>query len=130
MITTARPYTVPAVGHIDDGRPVVWAGWVYAACTRQRAQCTQCRYRGPHWVAYGQVQPTPGEQWTTATDGVRGPARPTLCLVAYQCPGCDHRRVIDLAGGGWNDITPEPSVAEQLTLFGDIPQQRKKGSTR
>ncbi len=104
-----------------DGRSVVWSPWTEAPCIRRRTACQVRHNRGWNWVAWGRVNPAPGEQFTDVRPCARGvrevavPAWPIIRLVAYDCPACGHRTTIDLAGGGWRELAP--AGAEQLELF-------------
>lgn len=120
-----RPRNAPSVLRID-GRSIVWSPWVVADCIRRRTECPACHHHGQHWVAWGRVDPAPGEQFTEPRASRRGvrevtvPAWPIIRTVAYHCPACGHRTTYDMAGGGWLELTA--AGAEQLELF---PSPRK-----
>lgn len=120
-LTGPTPATLPAVDTID-GRAVAWRAWVPAR--RAVPACGHCRHNGPMWITWGQVDPADGDEIVDPATGRPSRAWPTLRLVAHHCPTCHHHRVYDTKGGR-HVLVGASRDAEQLSLFADIPVQRR-----
>lgn len=123
----------PPITH-HQGREVVWCEWeieMWSTLTfHVTANCGKCGWDGQRWIAWGVVNPQPGERFVATVDRVTKhrhvygkeidcPARPVRRLIAFRCPACKH---LDVYDRGIDGKVFESVEVYRPTLFDEVAQ--------